>query len=132
MLLDRAASLATKINTFQKLKNTKEESEQFATRATQFAHVSMLVSRLRATLKMLDEAGGASRLRAKRRRWAMPTRRGSCARRSRWTPPSSSDPPFDLKHGFTDRLNNIASAGRQGSERCMEGLCRQARRLRCR
>ena len=53
MLLDRAASLATKINTFQKLKSTKEQSEQFATRATQFAHVSMLVSRLRETLAVL-------------------------------------------------------------------------------
>jgi hypothetical protein len=110
MLLDRAASLATKINTFQKLKNTKEESEQFATRATQFAHVSMLVSRLRATLKMLDEAGVPVDFE--------PSDGVGYADKARILreaikvdPAKLNDPPFDLKHGFTDRLNNIASAG---------------------
>lgn len=110
MLLDRAASLATKINTFQKLKSTKEQSEQFATRATQFAHVSMLVSRLRETLAVLAEAGVPVDFE--------PSDGVGYADKARILrkaiqedPAKLNDPPFDLKHGFTDRLNNIASAG---------------------
>lgn len=110
MLLDRAASLATKINTFQKLKNTKEEAEQFATRATQFAHVAMLVSRLRETLAALAEAGVPVDFE--------PSDGVGYADKARdlreaikADPAKLNDPPFDLKHGFTDRLNHIASAG---------------------
>ena len=110
MLLDRAALLATKINTFQKLKNTKEESEQFATRATQFAHVSMLVSRLRETLAVLAEAGVPVDFE--------PSDGAGYADKARILreaikadPAKLNDPPFDLKHAFTDRLNHIASAG---------------------
>lgn len=110
MLLDRAASLATKINTFQRLKNTKEESEQFATRATQFAHASMLVSRLRETLTVLAEAGVPVDFE--------PVDGVGYAEKARTLrkaikadPAKLNDPPFDLKHGFADRLNSIVSAG---------------------
>ena len=110
MLLDRAASLATKINAFQKLKNTKEEAESYATRATQFTHVSMLVSRLRETLTVLAEAGVPVDFE--------PSDGLGYAAKARVLreaikadPAKLNDPPFDLKHGFTDRLNNIASAG---------------------
>lgn len=114
MLLDRAASLATKINTFQKLKNTKEESEQFATRATQFAHVSLLVSRLRETLTALakadvpvdfepsDGVGYADKARILREA-------------IKADPAKLNDPPFDIKHAFIDRLNSIASAGNKAA-----------------
>ena len=50
MLLDRADTLATKINTYQKLKNSAAEAEQFGTRAKQFESASQLMAGLRETL----------------------------------------------------------------------------------
>ena len=57
MLIDRAAALATKINTYQKLKNSAAEAEHFSTRAKQFETVSLLIGGLRETLTALSEAG---------------------------------------------------------------------------
>lgn len=114
MLLDRAASLATKINTFQKLKNTAEEAEHFATRATQFANVSLLVSRLRETLGALADAGVPVDFE--------PSDGAGYADKARLLreaikadPAKLNDPPFDIKHAFADRLYGIASAGHKAA-----------------
>lgn len=110
MLLDRAATLATKINTYQKLKNAAEEADKFATRATQFGSVSLLMTRLRETLSALtvagvpvdfepsDGLGYAGKARVLREA-------------IKADPAKLNDPPFDIKHAFSDRLNGIASAG---------------------
>jgi hypothetical protein len=114
MLLDRAATLATKINTYQKLKNTAEEADQFATRATQFGTVSMLMARLRETLSALAEAGVPVDFE--------PSDGLGYADKARVLreaikadPAKLNDPPFDIKHAFTDRLNGIASAGHKAA-----------------
>lgn len=112
MLLDRAAALATKINTYQKLKNTAEEADQFATRATQFGNVALLMTGLRETLSALSEAGVPVEFE--------PSDGVGFAGKARVlreaikaNPAKLSDPPFDIKHAFTDRLNGIASAGQK-------------------
>ena len=84
MLLDRAATLATKINTYQKLKNSAAEAEQFGTRAKQFETVSLLMAGLRETLGALADPVSRSTL-SQAMGWVMPTRRGRCAKRSRKT-----------------------------------------------
>ncbi|PKP67373.1 MAG: hypothetical protein CVT87_00030 [Alphaproteobacteria bacterium HGW-Alphaproteobacteria-9] len=114
MLVDRAAALATKINTYQKLKNTADEADQFGTRAKQFETASLLISRLRETLAALKDAGVPVDFepndglgyadKARTLREAI-----------KEDPAKVSDPPFDIKHAFTDRLNNIASAGHKAA-----------------
>lgn len=114
MLLERAATLATKISTYQKLKNTAEEADQFATRATQFATVSMLMTRLRETLTTLAEAGVLVDFEpsdgleyAQKARVLRETIKAD--------PGKLNDPPFDIKYAFTDRLNGIARAGHKAA-----------------
>jgi hypothetical protein len=114
MLLERAATLATKINTYQKLKNTAEEADQFATRATQFATVSMLMTRLRETLTALAEAGvpvdfepGDGLGYANKARLLREEIKAD--------PGKLNNPPFDIKYAFSDRLIGIASAGERAA-----------------
>jgi hypothetical protein len=114
MLLDRAATLATKINTYQKLRHTAEEGEQFATRATQFGNVSLQVARLRQTLSSLAEASILVDFK--------PSDGLSYAEKARVLreaikvdPAKLNDPPFDIKHDFTERLTSIASMGQKAA-----------------
>lgn len=114
MLLDRAATLATKINTYQKLKNTADEADLFGTRAKQFESVSLLIARLRETLSTLAEAGVSIDFE--------PNDGIGFAEKARLLreaieedPAKVNDPPFDIKHAFTDRLNGIASAGHKAA-----------------
>ena len=110
MLLDRASTLSTKIGTHQKLKNSAAEAEQFGTRAKQFETASLLMARLRETLIALTEAGVQVAFK--------PTDGFGYAEKARTLrdaikedPAKVNDPPFDIKHAFTDRLNGIAGAG---------------------
>ncbi|MET3793446.1 hypothetical protein [Aquamicrobium terrae] len=114
MLLDRAATLATKIHTYQKLRNTADEADQFATRATQFKNVALLMTGLRETLTALSEAGVPVEFE--------PSDGVGFAGKARVLreaikadPVKLNDPPFDIKHAFTDRLNGIANAGRNAA-----------------
>ena len=114
MLLDRAATLASKINTYQKLKITAEEAAQFATRAAQFGNASLLITRLRETLRALADAGIPVDF--------VPNDGVGYADKARILreaikadPTKLNDPPFDIKHAFTDRLNGIATAGHKAA-----------------
>jgi hypothetical protein len=114
MLLDRAAALVAKIETYQKLKNSVAEAEQFGTRARQFEAASQLMARLRETLSALADAGVAVDFK--------PSDGLGYAGKARTLresikedPATISDPPFDIKHAFTDRLNAIASAGHKAA-----------------
>lgn len=114
MLLDRAAEFATKINTYEKLKNSAAEAAQFDTRAKQLEAVSLLIATLRGTLTALAEAGVRVEF--------QPNDVLGYAAKARMLreaikedPAKVNDPPFDIKHAFTDRLNNIASAGQKAA-----------------
>jgi len=114
MLLDRAATLTTKINTYQKLKNSAAEAEQFGTRAKQFENASLLVARLRETLTALADAGVPVDFE--------PSDGLGYADKARMLreaikedPAKINDPPFDIKHAFIDRLGGIASAGHKAA-----------------
>lgn len=114
MLLDRAATLAAKITTFQKLKNTSDEADQFATRAKQFETASVLLAALRGTLTTLADAGVTVDFE--------PSDGLGYAEKARTLreaigadPATVNDPPFDIKHAFTDRLSGIASAGHKAA-----------------
>jgi len=114
MLLDRAAALATKISTYQKLKNTAEEGEQFATRATQFGSVSLLMAGLHKTLSALADAGVPVDFE--------PSDGSGYAEKARLLreaikadPGKLNDPPFDIKYAFIDRLNGIAITGHRAA-----------------
>ena len=114
MVLDRAAALATKINTYQKLKNTAQEADQFATRATQFSNASLLMTRLREILSALAEAGVPVDF--------FPNDGLSYSEKARVLraaieadPAKLNDPPFDIKYAFTERLHGIASAGQKAA-----------------
>ena len=114
MLLDRAAALATKINTYQKLKMVADEADQFGTRAKQFETASMLMAGLREMLSTLADAGVpvdfepsdglGYAAKARELREAIKA-----------DPAKVNDPPFDIKHALTDRLNFLASAGHKAT-----------------
>ena len=114
MLLDRAAALATKINTYQKLKNTAEEADQFATRATQFGNVALLMTGLRETLGALSKAGVPVEFEPSDG-VGFAGKAGVLREAIKADPAKLNDPPFDIKHAFTDRLNSIASAGHKAA-----------------
>jgi hypothetical protein len=114
MLLERAATLEAKIDTYQKVKNTAEEADRFATRATQFRNVSMLIRRLRETLDALVYAGVPVAFElidgidyAKKAHILREAIKAD--------PAKLNDPPFDIKYAFTDRLNGIAGAGHKAA-----------------
>ena len=114
MLIDRASALATKINTYQKLRNSAAEAEQFGTRAKQFETASLLIARLRETLTALSEAGVPVDF--------QPSDGLGYAAKARMLreaikedPAKVNDPPFDIKHNFTERLNSITSAGHKAA-----------------
>lgn len=114
MLLDRAAAFATKINTYEKLKNSAAEAAQFDTRAKQLEAVSLLIARLRETLTALAEAGVRVDF--------QPSDGLGYADKARTLreaikedPTKVNDPPFDIKYAFIDRLNGIASAGQKAA-----------------
>lgn len=114
MLLDIADTVATKINTYQKLKSAAEEADQFATRATQFGNVALLITRLRETLESLADGGVTVDF--------VPSDGAGYADKARVLretikadPTKLNDPPFDIKYAFIDRLNGIASAGQKAA-----------------
>lgn len=124
MLLDRAATLGTEIHTYQKLKNTAEEANQLATRATQFGNVSLQMTRLRETLSALAEAGVPVDFK--------PIDGFGYAEKARLLreavkadPAKLNDPPFDIKHAFTDRLIGIASAGHKAASTAWKAYIEQ-------
>lgn len=114
MLLERAGALSSKIGSYQKLKSTADEAEQFLTRANQFETLSGRLARARATLKKLAEAGvdpaftvmDGSGYAAKAR---------TLREAVHDNPATINDPPFDLKHEFADRLSAIALEGEKAA-----------------
>lgn len=108
MLLERASGLADKINEYQTLKTAGDEALQFQVRANQLTAVSEKLSRARAALKNMRDAGvtvdfvpadGVTLAeRAKELRAAMTA-----------NPSAINDPPFNLKYEFLDRLATITS-----------------------
>lgn len=114
MLLDRAATLATKLNTYQKLKKSAAEAEKFDTRAKQFETVSRSIAGLRNTLSALANAGVTVDFK--------PSDGLSYADKARTLrdaikqdPAKVNDPSFDIKYAFTDRLNSITGAGHKAA-----------------
>lgn len=107
MLLERATGLAAKIDRYQKLKAAAHESEKFRTRAAQFGKAADKVRRTSAALRRYEEAGvdvpflpkDAEGLAAK----AQVLRDALSA-----SPAALTDPPFDLKYEFVDRLHGLA------------------------
>ena len=114
MLLERAVTLTSTINAYQKLKGSADEADLFGTRAKQFEAASQLIAGLRVTLSLLSAAGvpvdfnpgdglGYAQ-KARQLREAI-----------KEDPAKVNDPPFDIKHAFTDRLNGIAIAGHKAA-----------------
>lgn len=114
MLLERAAALAAKINTYQNLKSASEEDDKFATRAKQFSDASLLMTRLRETLSALGEAGVPVDFKSNDGLgYAEKARVLRAAIEA--DPAKLNDPPFDIKYEFIDRLNGIASSGQKAA-----------------
>lgn len=115
MLLDRASDLTAKINAYQALKNTADQTEQLATRARQFVSASAALERLRKTLDALSKAGIVVDFEPKDGR-DFAEKANLLREEIKADPGRLNDPPFDLKHGFTDRLLGIAGAGEKAAQ----------------
>ena len=110
MLIDRAAALTEKINTFQQLKTVADEANQFATRANLFGKVSQQLESLRKTLTTLADAGVVVDFAVKDGS-GLAEKARLLRDEVKFNPAKLNDPPFELKHAFSDRLSNIADAG---------------------
>lgn len=109
MLLERAAGLASKIGQYGKLKAAANEAELFRTRATQLGEAAALLTQARVALDRFRAAGvpvdfhpvNATELSER-----VETLRDL----ARDNPAALADPPFNLRHLFTDRLRHLAVA----------------------
>lgn len=109
MLLDRAASLSARILDYEKLKGMADEGEKFETRAKQLGPICERVSGTRLALEKFAAAGVKVNF--------SPTNGAVYATRARAlraalqdNPAAISNPPFDLKNEFIDRLAGIVTA----------------------
>lgn len=115
MLLERAAGLAEKIDVYRKLKVAANQAELFSTRARQVGEAAALVAQARAALDCFSKAGiavkyhptGVEELSDKA------TKLRAIAAEN---PAGLADPPFNIKHEFTDRLKSLATAARGSIE----------------
>lgn len=109
MLLERAAKLATKITQYQKLEAAAAEAEHFQTRASQFDALSERIAGTRAALEKLANAGvRISFIPSDGKGYAAKAKTLRTAVED--NPAMINDPPFNLKHEFTDRISGIAAA----------------------
>jgi|GEM_PF-1823745 len=109
MLLERSASLAEKINNYNKIRAVAKEAKQYETRASQIEVAARAVADLHTKILALRRAGvpvafvptdGAGlEQRAKALREALAA-----------DPRILENPPFDLKYQFLDRLNALAQS----------------------
>lgn len=123
MLLERASGLSAKIAQYDQLKGTAEEAAQFKTRADQFGNVAAKLGAVRAALARFAEAsipvqftpaeGTALAERARTLRSAVET-----------DPHVLGDPPFNLKHQFTDRLLSLYDGAEQAMLRSWQAYIR--------
>lgn len=109
MLLERAATVAERISEYQKLHSMADEGEKFHTRAKQLGDISEKLSKAREVLAKLASAGIKINF--------MPSEGANYAEKARVLrtavrddPAVMSNPPFDLKNEFTDRLAGVANA----------------------
>lgn len=111
MLLDRAAALTAKIADYEKIKSNAHEAQYFQTRAAQFATVADQLTQANQAICRLRAAGIPAIF--------TPTEGAGQAEKAATlrvevakNPSVLSEPPFDLKYAFTDRLSGIATAAK--------------------
>ena len=116
MLLDRANGLRTAITEFEKIRSEADKAEQFQTRAELFRRAAIRISHAFNALRNFADVGiatdfvlnDAADYAAKAK-----TLRTSISD----DPTKIENPPFDLKHEFTDRLKGIADAAESAMAR---------------
>lgn len=109
MLLERANSLAEKIDRYQKLKAAANAAEIVRTRALQIGQAAALIAQAREAIDRFSAAGVAIEF--------VPTNADALSERARAlraiaaeTPAGLADPPFNIAYEFTERLKGIAVA----------------------
>ena len=109
MLLERAAGLKSAITKCEKIRTDADKAEQFQTRAKLFRGVAKRITRARNILSSFANAGVAFDF--------VPSNAVGYATKARTLRAAISEdsakinnPPFDLKHEFTDRITGIADA----------------------
>ncbi len=115
MLLERAAGLAAKVESYRRLKAIAHEAELVTTRVIQVREAAELLSRARTALGNFTQAGiptqfvpaSASDLAEK-----AVTLRNIAAQ----DPAALANPPFNVSHEFSNRLKGIASAAHRSIE----------------
>lgn len=110
MLLERAETLAEKINSYQRFQKSSDEADRLETRADQFGRLATQIADLLKTLNAFAEAGIPVAF--------TPNDGPGYAEKARilreaikTDPAIINDPPFDIKYAFCDRLSGIVAAG---------------------
>jgi hypothetical protein len=115
MLLERAAGLAEKIDVYQKLRGAANQAELFSTRAKQVGEAAALVAQARAALDRFSKAGIA--IKYCPASVAELTDKATELRAiAAENPAGLANPPFNIKHEFTDRLKSLATAAKGSIE----------------
>lgn len=109
MLLERASRLSAKVTEYQKLRAMADEAEQFQTRANQLGAIAERVLRARSALEKFAGAGvELSFVASDGTEYAAKARMLRAAINEDVA--AITNPPFDLKYDFIDRLAGLAGA----------------------
>lgn len=115
MLLERAAGLAERIERYQKLKSAADETQVFTTRAAQVQDAAAPLAQARTALSRFSNAGISIQY--------VPANVVELIEKATKLrtivsedPAGLANPPFNVKHEFTDRLKGLTIAANRSIE----------------
>lgn len=109
MLLDRAKGLSARIEQYTRLKEMAHKAKQLETRANQFSNASEKIGQTRDVLKKMRVSGITIPF-VPKEGLALAEKAGTLRTAVQQDLKVLDDPPFDLKHAFSARLDSIHEA----------------------
>jgi hypothetical protein len=120
MLLERAVSLAEKINHYEQLKAAAGQASMYRTRASQFETAKKALAEARLALERFDQAAIPVKFDSANTS-ALIEKANSFRKLFHSNPATLTDPPFDLRYEFLDRVSAIGKFAKEALDRAWQG-----------